>query len=142
MPFLDVIRSEDVTGHVTGLALTSVNKFLSYNMIDESRDNVTSAVENLADAVTHARYHTTTLALTFVMKYLPIKNSRFVGSDASSDEVVLMKILDVLRILILSKVGLLLTNESICEIMQSTLRYFQQIYDIRTAKPNLTCDFI
>jgi len=101
MPFLDVIRSEDVTGHVTGLALTSVNKFLSYDLIDCGKAGVKVAVENLADAVTHAR---------------------FVGSDPSSDEVVLMKILDVLRVLILSKVGLLLTNESICEIMQSTLR--------------------
>eukprot|EP00090_Calanus_glacialis_P001547 TRINITY_DN11122_c0_g1_i1.p1 TRINITY_DN11122_c0_g1~~TRINITY_DN11122_c0_g1_i1.p1 ORF type:complete len:1921 (+),score=712.97 TRINITY_DN11122_c0_g1_i1:73-5835(+) len=101
MPFLDVIRSEDVTGHVTGLALTSVNKFLSYDLIDCGKAGVKIAVENLADAVTHAR---------------------FVGSDPSSDEVVLMKILDVLRVLILSKVGLLLTNESICEIMQSTLR--------------------
>jgi len=101
MPFLDVIRSEDVTGHVTGLALTSVNKFLSYDLIDCGKAGVKMAVENLADAVTHAK---------------------FVGSDPSSDEVVLMKILDVLRVLILSKVGLLLTNESICEIMQSTLR--------------------
>jgi brefeldin A-resistance guanine nucleotide exchange factor 1 len=49
---------------------------------------------------------------------------RFVGSDPGSDEVVLMKILKVLKLLILSKVGLLLTNESICEIMQSTLRCF------------------
>jgi brefeldin A-resistance guanine nucleotide exchange factor 1 len=47
---------------------------------------------------------------------------RFVGSDPGSDEVVLMKILEVLKLLILSRVGLLLTNESICEIMQSTLR--------------------
>ena len=47
---------QDVTGHVTGLALTSVNKFLAYNMIDDTKHNVTSAVENLADAVTHARY--------------------------------------------------------------------------------------
>jgi len=101
MPFLDVIRSEDVTGHVTGLALTSVNKFLSYDLIDCNKVGVRVAVENLADAVTHAK---------------------FVGSDPSSDEVILMKILDVLRVLILSKVGLLLTNESICEIMQSTLR--------------------
>jgi len=101
MPFLDVIRSEDVTGHVTGLALTAVNKFLAYDMIDADKPNVCSAVENLADAVTHAR---------------------FVGSDPGSDEVVLMKILEVLKILILSKVGLLLTNDSICEIMQSTLR--------------------
>ena len=47
--------------------------------------------------------------------------ARFVGSDPGSDEVVLMKILEVLKLLILSRVGLLLTNESICEIMQSTL---------------------
>uniref|UniRef100_A0A8C5SFR8 Uncharacterized protein n=1 Tax=Laticauda laticaudata TaxID=8630 RepID=A0A8C5SFR8_LATLA len=32
-PFLEVIRSEDTTGPITGLALTSVNKFLSYELI-------------------------------------------------------------------------------------------------------------
>ena len=101
MPFLDVIRSEDVTGHVTGLALAAVHKFLSYDLISAGAAGAGAAVEGLADAVTHAR---------------------FVGSDPGSDEVVLMKILDVLRILILSQVGLLLTNESVCEILQSTLR--------------------
>ena len=55
MPFLDVIRSEDVTGHVTGVALSSVHKFLSYDLLDSSKAGVKVAVENLADAVTHAR---------------------------------------------------------------------------------------
>lgn len=32
-PFLEVVRSEDTTGPITGLALTSVNKFLSYGLI-------------------------------------------------------------------------------------------------------------
>ena len=32
-PFLDVIRSEDTTGPITGVALSSVNKFLSYGLI-------------------------------------------------------------------------------------------------------------
>ena len=63
-------RSEDVTGHVTGLALTSVNKFLSYDLLDPARPGVRIAVENLADAVTHAR---------------------FMGSDPGSDEVVLVR---------------------------------------------------
>ena len=49
-------------------------------------------------------------------------SSRFVGVDPSSDEVVLMKIMEVLRTLMLSPVGLLLTNESVCEILQSTFR--------------------
>jgi len=32
-PFLDVIRSEDTSGPITGLALSSVNKFLSYKLM-------------------------------------------------------------------------------------------------------------
>ena len=69
-------RSEDVTGHVTALAINSVNKFLSYDLIDVTKPGVRVAVENLADAVTHAR---------------------FVGTDSSSDEVVLMKIIGTIQ---------------------------------------------
>ena len=61
-----------MTGHVTALAINSVNKFLSYDLIDVNKPGVKIAVENLADAVTHAR---------------------FVGTDSSNDEVVLMKII-------------------------------------------------
>ncbi|KAK3091515.1 hypothetical protein FSP39_020408 [Pinctada imbricata] len=100
-PFLEVIRSEDTTGPITGLALTSVNKFLSYGLVDPSTETAPAAIENIADAVTHAR---------------------FVGTDPGSDEVVLMKILHVLRTLLLSPAGALLTNESVCEIMQSCFR--------------------
>ncbi|EDO31538.1 predicted protein, partial [Nematostella vectensis] len=100
-PFLDVIRSEDTTGPITGVALTSVNKFLSYGLIDPTSESAASGIENLADAVTHAR---------------------FVGTDPSSDEVVLMKILQVLRTLLLTPVGAHMTNESVCEIMQSCFR--------------------
>lgn len=32
-PFLEVIRSEETTGPVTSLALSAVNKFLSYGLI-------------------------------------------------------------------------------------------------------------
>ncbi|XP_030581076.1 Golgi-specific brefeldin A-resistance guanine nucleotide exchange factor 1 isoform X2 [Archocentrus centrarchus] len=100
-PFLEVVRSEDTTGPITGLALTSVNKFLSYGLIDANHEAVAEAIENMADAVTHAR---------------------FVGTDPASDEVVLMKILQVLRTLLLTPVGAHLTNESVCEIMQSCFR--------------------
>ncbi|CAH2321847.1 Golgi-specific brefeldin A-resistance guanine nucleotide exchange factor 1 isoform X1 [Pelobates cultripes] len=100
-PFLEVIRSEDTTGPITGLALTSVNKFLSYALIDPGHEGTAEGIENMADAVTHAR---------------------FVGTDPASDEVVLMKILQVLRTLLLTPVGAHLTNESVCEIMQSCFR--------------------
>ena len=71
-PFLEVIRSEDTSGPLTGLAISSINKFLSYNLIPFG--NASSAVESIADAVTHAR---------------------FIGTNPSNDEVVLMKILQV-----------------------------------------------
>lgn len=46
-PFLEVIRSEDTTGPITGLALTSVNKFLSYALIGKCLHNDMGAVEHL-----------------------------------------------------------------------------------------------
>uniref|UniRef100_A0A1B6C7R4 SEC7 domain-containing protein n=2 Tax=Clastoptera arizonana TaxID=38151 RepID=A0A1B6C7R4_9HEMI len=100
-PFLEVIRSEDITGPVTSLALSSISKFISYGLIVPEGKCVPAAVESIADAVSHAR---------------------FIGTDPASDGVVLMKILQVLKTLFLSPVGVLLTNDSVCEIMLSCLR--------------------
>ncbi|GJQ80967.1 putative regulation of ARF protein signal transduction [Trypoxylus dichotomus] len=100
-PFLEVIKSDDTTGPVTNLALSAVNKFLSYGIIDPTHASVPMTVKNIADAVTHAR---------------------FVGTDQSSDSVVLMKILQVLRTLTLSPEGASLTNENLCEIMLSCFK--------------------
>lgn len=35
-PFLDVIRSEETTGQITSLALSALNKFLSYGLIGKT----------------------------------------------------------------------------------------------------------
>lgn len=100
-PFLEVIRSEETTGPVTSLALSAVNKFLSYGLIDPTHSTLSSTVESIADAVTHAR---------------------FVGTDQTSDGVVLMKIVQVLRTLVLSPEGSALSNESVCDIILSCFR--------------------
>ncbi|EZA59947.1 hypothetical protein DMN91_000370 [Ooceraea biroi] len=100
-PFLEIIRSEETTGPVTSLALSAVNKIISYGLVDPNHPAIASCVESIADAVTHAR---------------------FVGTDASGDGVVLMRILQVLRALMLSPAGDHLSNESICEIMLSCFR--------------------
>lgn len=39
-PFLEVIRSEETTGPVTSLALSSVNKFLSYGLLDPTDSSI------------------------------------------------------------------------------------------------------
>ncbi|XP_017767139.1 PREDICTED: Golgi-specific brefeldin A-resistance guanine nucleotide exchange factor 1 [Eufriesea mexicana] len=100
-PFLEIIRSEETTGPVTSLALSAVNKMISYGLIDSDHPAIAQCVEAIADVVTHAR---------------------FVGTDASGDGVVLMRILQVLRALMLSPAGDYLSNESICEIMLSCFR--------------------
>lgn len=55
-PFLDVIRSEDTTGPITGIALASVNKFLSYGLIGNS----TSFIHSHADLFILSNCHTST----------------------------------------------------------------------------------
>ncbi|KAK8721863.1 hypothetical protein OTU49_012614 [Cherax quadricarinatus] len=100
-PFLAIIRSEDTTGPVTKGALAAVNRMLNYGLITEECSSAVSAVEAVAAAVTHAR---------------------FVGTDQGADEVVLWEILTVLRTLMLGPVGHLLTNESVCEILNSSFR--------------------
>ena len=36
-PFLEVIKSEEINGPITGLALTSVEKFISYGLIGKAK---------------------------------------------------------------------------------------------------------
>lgn len=108
-PFLDVIRSETTTGLITGLALTSVEKFLAYGLLEihlhgnsNTSQNVKGvAMETIAEAVIQAR---------------------FIRSRSSSDEVVLMKIVHLLRTLLLIPSGCLLSNEMVIEVLQNCLR--------------------
>lgn len=94
-PFCDVIVNKDVSGPITGLALQSILKFLNYEFIKDG-----DIIRLIAESVTKAR---------------------FVGTDSSSDEVVLMRILSVLENLIVQPFYSL-TNGLVCEIMQSCFR--------------------
>ncbi|CAI8046654.1 Golgi-specific brefeldin A-resistance guanine nucleotide exchange factor 1 [Geodia barretti] len=100
-PFCEIIQSDDTTGPVTGMAISSLDRFLAYGLISPGHPSAAGGVAALSESVTHAR---------------------FVGTNPASDEVVLMKILQVLHTLMLTPVGRLLSNESVCEIMQSCFR--------------------
>lgn len=100
-PFLEVIRSEHTNGIVTGQALAAVGKFLSYGLINPNSLTAPGAVRSIADSV---------------------NGTRFVGTDAGSDEVVLFRILQVLRALLLTSVGVLVSDESVCVLLQSCFR--------------------
>ncbi len=74
VPFLEVIRSVDTSGPITGMALSSVFKLVSLGVLHPGVARANDALHLLVDAVTHCRFEAT---------------------DPASDEVVLMKILQV-----------------------------------------------
>lgn len=61
-----------------------------------------TTVENIADAITH---------------------TRFLGTEKTSDAIVLKKTLQVLYCLMMSPEGEYLPNDSVCEIMMSCFRF-------------------
>ncbi|KAK5835210.1 hypothetical protein PVK06_010897 [Gossypium arboreum] len=74
-PFLDVIQSDETSAPITGVALSSIYKILTIDVLDLDIVNVRVAMHMIIDAVTSCRFEVT---------------------DPASEEVVLMKILQVL----------------------------------------------
>lgn len=105
-PFLDVIRSGETTGPITAVALASVERFLTYELISPESANIINAVAQLSSASTHCKFE---------------------PSDSVSDEVVLLRILQVLRIIVCGDLGAFLTDEAICEMMETGLSMCYQM---------------
>lgn len=102
-PFLEVVRSGDTSGPITAVALGSIDKFITYSIVNRHSPNLSLAMSGVAGAGTHCRFEA--------------------SNDSSfSDEVVLLKILDVLRnTLTTSELGETLNDEAVCEMMETGL---------------------
>ncbi|CAI2169955.1 2331_t:CDS:10 [Funneliformis geosporum] len=99
-PFLDVIKSGDTNGPITAAALGSVEKFLTYGILNMNSTNLPVAMSMLSSAATHCKFE---------------------ASDSVSDEFVLLKILQVLRLTLTCEVGKVLSDEALCEMMETGL---------------------
>ena len=104
-PFLDVIRSDETGAPITGVALSSVYKILTLDMIDQNTVNAGDAVHLIVDAVTCCRFEIT---------------------DPASEEMVLMKILQVLLACMKSKASIMLSNQHVCTIVNTCFRIVHQ----------------
>ncbi|XP_010435886.1 PREDICTED: ARF guanine-nucleotide exchange factor GNL1 [Camelina sativa] len=104
-PFLDVILSDETGAPITGVALSSVYKILTLDIFTLETVNVGEAMHIIVDAV---------------------KSCRFEVTDPASEEVVLMKILQVLLACIKSKASSGLSNQDICTIVNTCLRVVHQ----------------
>jgi golgi-specific brefeldin A-resistance guanine nucleotide exchange factor 1 len=99
-PFLQVIRSSSTSAAITSLAVISITKFLSYNIITERSPRIELAMMWLSAAITHCRFE---------------------ASDSAADEIVLLRILKLMETIITRPEGQLLGDESICEMMSTGL---------------------
>ncbi|KAF5186700.1 Arf guanine-nucleotide exchange factor gnom-like, partial [Thalictrum thalictroides] len=104
-PFLDVVRSDETGAPITGVALSSVYKILSLDVIDLDTVSVEDAMHLVVDAVTSCRFEVT---------------------DPASEEVVLMKILQVLLACMKSKAAIVLSNQHVCTIVNTCFRVVHQ----------------
>lgn len=104
-PFLDVIQSDETGAPITGVALSSVYKFLTLEIFDLDTVNVDDALHLIVDAVTSCRFEVT---------------------DPASEEVVLMKILQVLLACMKNKASLKLSNQHVCNIVNTCFRVVHQ----------------
>ncbi|CAI9109752.1 OLC1v1009632C1 [Oldenlandia corymbosa var. corymbosa] len=104
-PFLDVIESAETGAPITGVALSSVYKIISLEILDSETVNVDQALHLIVDAVTSCRFEVT---------------------DPASEEVVLMKILQVLLACMKNKASVYLSNQQVCNIVTSCFRIVSQ----------------
>ncbi len=99
-PFLQVIRSSSTSASITSLALIAVTKFLSYNVISRDSPRLPEAMQLLS---------------------LGITNCRFEASHTPADEVVYIRILKLMEAITSGPGGDLLSDESVCHIMETGL---------------------
>uniref|UniRef100_A0A7N0TSC5 SEC7 domain-containing protein n=1 Tax=Kalanchoe fedtschenkoi TaxID=63787 RepID=A0A7N0TSC5_KALFE len=104
-PFLDVIRSDETGAAITGVALSSVYKIMTLDVLDINTVNVVDDMHLVVDAVTSCRFEVT---------------------DPASEEVVLMKILQVLLACMKSKASVMLSNQHVCTIVNTCFRVVHQ----------------
>ncbi|XP_071735086.1 ARF guanine-nucleotide exchange factor GNOM-like [Rutidosis leptorrhynchoides] len=104
-PFLDVIQSDEAGAPITGVALSSIYKFVTLEVLDLDTVNVADALHLIVDAVTSCRFEVT---------------------DPASEEVVLVKILQVLLACIKNKASVKLSNQHVCDMVNTCFQIVHQ----------------
>ncbi|KAI0154872.1 Sec7-domain-containing protein [Xylariaceae sp. FL1272] len=99
-PFLQVIQASSTSAPITILALKAIRKFLSYGFISPASPRFPLAMQSLSTAITHCLFE---------------------ASDSAQDEVVLLMILHLMEDMLSSPGGALLSDESVCEMMETGL---------------------
>ncbi|XP_020233230.1 ARF guanine-nucleotide exchange factor GNL2 [Cajanus cajan] len=104
-PFLDVIQSDDVPASATGVALSSLLKILKFQVFDDKSPGSREAMESVVSGITSCRLEKT---------------------DPVSEDAVMMKILQVLTGIMHHRASTLLTDQSVCTLVNTCFQVVQQ----------------
>ncbi|KZS99157.1 Sec7-domain-containing protein [Sistotremastrum niveocremeum HHB9708] len=99
-PFLSLIRSPLSTGPITSVALNALASFFTSGLICPSSVDLVPALSDFSRTIAHCKFE---------------------ASDSSGDEVVMLRILFVLRDCICGPVGRYLGDFEICEMLETVL---------------------
>ena len=104
-PFLDVIRSDETSAPITGVALSAIYNILSYEAFDLTTSHIAEAMHGLVEAITSCRFEVI---------------------DPASEEVVLMKILQVLLAIMKHEGSKVLNDKDLCLVVNTCFRVVHQ----------------
>lgn len=99
-PFLILLTASSVSGYITSLALDSLQKFFTMNIINENSKNYKVAYRELIEALTHCRFE---------------------SSSQISDDAVLFKVLLLTCNVINSPYGDVITDSLMYDVLQTIL---------------------
>ncbi|GAA0149958.1 hypothetical protein Leryth_026338 [Lithospermum erythrorhizon] len=104
-PFLDVAQSDDVPAAATGVALSAFQKIMKFNVFDDKTPGAKEMINSSVSAITGCRLEKT---------------------DHVSEDAVMMKILISLTSIMRHKASFLLTDESVCTLVNICFQVVQQ----------------
>ncbi|QPG73474.1 hypothetical protein FOA43_000785 [Brettanomyces nanus] len=99
-PFLLLIKSPKISCYITGAAVNSLNMFLKYDIVNKNRENIYQCITQSVSALSHCRFE---------------------GSDQTQDDILLVKIIQLLEQIALSELGDYLRDDSMYEIISTCL---------------------
>uniref|UniRef100_A0A2N9FAY8 SEC7 domain-containing protein n=1 Tax=Fagus sylvatica TaxID=28930 RepID=A0A2N9FAY8_FAGSY len=104
-PFLHVIQGDDVPAAATCVALSAILKILKLEIFDEKTQGAKDAINSIVTAITSCRLEKT---------------------DSVTEDAVMMKILQVLTGIMKHRTSVLLTDHTVCTIVNTCFQVVQQ----------------
>ncbi|KAF5482055.1 hypothetical protein F2P56_002653 [Juglans regia] len=104
-PFLQVIQGDDIPAAATGIALSAILKVLTLEIFDEKTPGVKEGINSIVIGITTCRLE---------------------KIDSTSEDAVMLKILQVLTGVMKHRTSVLLTDHAVCTVVNTCFQVVQQ----------------